>query len=478
MSGLSDNGFSRKLQTEIISDLQKLFQKAYGTINLDGDSIFGLLIGVISQGIIESWEELENTYYAMYPASAEGFSLDNVCALSGITRLQATSTIVLVAIWGTSGTAVSTGFKGSVEDTGEVFQLTENITLGQSAAAGATIKVIASIQGDTYTLTINGNNYQYDNAGGDPVETIASALAASVDSGESNVTATADGADIHMVSTDGETAFSIGALSESHFSLEEIASFGNFAAVNTGPVLALAETLTQIETPVSGVDSIINYIDGIIGRNTETDVELRIRRAESIALVGSGTIDSIRAHLLQDVANVIAVMIEENRTDTPIGDLPAHAFECIVQGGADQDIAEKIWELKPAGIETHGDESVFVVDSQGTDQEVKFSRPNEILVWIDVQMTENTEEEFPENGEDAVRAAILEAAEGISVGDDVIIQKFFSAIYSISGIATATITWETGVGPFTPPHGNTGNITIANNEIALFDLSRITVTMN
>ena len=49
------------------------------------------------------------------------------------------------------------------------------------------------------------------------------------------------------------------------------------SSIDTGPIGALSGTLTVIETPITGWDSVTNATDATLGANLETDPELRAR---------------------------------------------------------------------------------------------------------------------------------------------------------------------------------------------------------
>lgn len=160
------------------------------------------------------------------------------------------------------------------------------------------------------------------------------------------------------------------------------------------------------------------------------------------------------------------------------GAVPPHSFEAVVEGGTDQDVADKLWGVKAAGIGTHGNISKTVQDSEGDDHTVKFSRPTPKYAWIDVELTLNSEEDFPADGIDQVQANLQALGLTFGIGDDFILQKFYTPVYIVGGIATAVIliaTTDTPVGP--APLGSV-NIPIADNEILNFDdISRITVAL-
>ena len=258
---------------------------------------------------------------------------------------------------------------------------------------------------------------------------------------------------------------------------------GQMIAVETGPVLALAGTLTNIETPVSGWDGVTNPLDGETGRPIESDPELRERRAESLSVTGAGTVPAIRARLLQQVDDVTAVTIIENRSDFEDEDgRPPHSFESVVSGGVDQDVADLIWLVKPAGIETHGDIFVEVTDSQGEIQPIRFSRPVQVFIWVKLTITPNGVDTFPDDAEEAAKQAIVEYGETLGVGENVIYQALFGPVYSeVPGIESLAVEIASSVDPATEPapeEFEAANITIRSNRIPLFLADRITVTIN
>ena len=258
---------------------------------------------------------------------------------------------------------------------------------------------------------------------------------------------------------------------------------GQMQAVETGAVLALAGTLTNIETPVSGWDDVTNPDDGETGRPIESDAELRQRQQESLAVTGAGTVEAIRSRLLQQVDDVTAVTIIENRSDTTDGDgRPPHSFETVVSGGVDQDVGDLIWEVKPAGIETHGDITVSVEDSQGELQPISFGRPVPQYIWVNLTITPNGVGTFPDNAEEAAKDAIVEYGETLGVGDNVIYQALFGPVYSeVPGIESLSVEIAVTDDPTPAPapgEFDAANIGIGSNQVPLFLADRITVTIN
>jgi len=236
-----------------------------------------------------------------------------------------------------------------------------------------------------------------------------------------------------------------------------------------GPIVAVAGSLTKIETPVSGWASVTNPLDATPGRRMETDPELRLRREQLLRATGTGTLDAIRAGLLEPaVAGVSQVRVFENTTlVTDAAGVPGKSFEAIVEGGDPQAIREAIWRLKPAGILAHGSSPGDVVDSLGFAHEVAFSRPGYKDVHVALTVTRG--EGYPLDGAERIKAALV--AKKRALGEDVIYPSLFAPVFSVPGVVDVP---SLKIGLTSSPTG-TANIAVGERELARFDTSRIVV---
>lgn len=209
-------------------------------------------------------------------------------------------------------------------------------------------------------------------------------------------------------------------------------------ATTTGPVVANAGTLTVILTPVAGWNSITNAADATLGVDEETDAELRLRREEELRATGAASVEAIRADLLA-VTGVEEVYIFENTTLITDGTgLPGKAFECLVLGGDAADVAEQIFLSKAAGIQAFGDETEVVVDSQGFNHTIQFTRPTEKVILFRVELTKDAT--YPAGGDADVRTAIFtQADDELGIGDDIIISRYYDPVFGISGVTDVTV---------------------------------------
>lgn len=202
----------------------------------------------------------------------------------------------------------------------------------------------------------------------------------------------------------------------------------------TGRVLADIDKLTVIETPINGWSTVTNPSAAIVGRDLETDAELRVRRTRSLALAGNASFDAILARVSQ-VSGVTFVAINENETDvTNLEGVPPHSFIVVVQGGTDVDIGNAIWDTKPIGVGTSGNTNVAVLDSQLDSHTINFSRPTLIPIYLRTNITFLTGQ-VPGDAVQTLKDSIiawtqgtLVQGRGFGVGEDVIVSQLYQPI--------------------------------------------------
>lgn len=498
--GITPTGFIPKRLADIKQELEDEFKELFGEIDVNPDSVFGQIIGVMSRHSAEEWEQMENIYYSQYPASANGFSLDGAVQLTGITRLASTQSEVLCQLRGNEGTIIPDGNKSSQSIAGNIFSQVNAVELSVDALQRVVINVDSDTD-QTWSVVISGISINYISSS-DTQDQIAEGITNAINSDATLqllVLAEHTGGDdfftitivnrIDPVSLDEipltiDRIFSLSLGAD--LSIVEQWTPALYRADVSGAISVPADTVDTIENPISGFNEITNFESGVIGRNAETDSELRIRREESLQILGAATIGAIQSRLLQEVDGVVQVQVIENRTDEwiPAGSSPTgrppHSFEAIVQGGDSTDIAEKIWEIKPAGIQTDGNTPVTIIDSNGDSQVIEFSRPVTVYVYVRVDYdTNGTEEIFPVNGEDLMRDNIYELGAQYGIGENVLLQKFFSPVYAVPGVTDATIYLATSVDPADPaPSWVAINIDIYSDEIAEFINNSTRIVLN
>lgn len=244
-----------------------------------------------------------------------------------------------------------------------------------------------------------------------------------------------------------------------------------------GAIQAPTGTIDTLETPIVGVTSLTNPRDVSIGAGAvETEDALRQRRSNTLSMGGNGTAAAISAAISQ-IPSVTTVRVISNTTSfwQEKGNTgtfrPPNSVEVVVENGDEDDIIEALGITVSATSEMFGDLTAFYSDITGNQHQVRYSRPSEIDIYIDVVYTIYSEENFPEDGEAQIAQAIEEWGQvEYQLGVDVLVDRITVPCFDVSGIASVTIT----VG--TTPVTTGDDIPIELYEKAVVSVSNITVT--
>lgn len=485
--GVTDQGFILKRLTDLKSELEVAYGEIFGEIDISSDSVFGQMIGIQARFLAEPWEQLEKVYNLLSILSSTGVNLDRLVALNVITRLPATKTRVYVQLKGDEGTIIPQGFTASISVNGKQFELETQTTITQASLNKGVCEIITGIVDKDYKVTINDQVISFTAVSTDKTA-IALGLKNAINSALSTVVKASiiNGAVFKIESLTQEIPFKLEVPAEcsDDVSITEIYTPGIFYATEPGKIAAPAGTVTEIETPVAGLDSISNMWDGELGRETESDDELRIRREKSLKITGASNLEAIKAKLEQEIENVTAVIAYENDTDEIDSEgRPPHSMEFVVQNGDEQEIASKLWLTKAGGIQLVGNanngDGYQVVDSQGYSHTVRFSRP--VTKYAHLRITVLSyydEEQFPSNGLSIIKEKTLSFANNLGIGQDVILQRFAGPIYTyVPGIASLKIEGALTNNPGDFPLFTEYNLVLGSAEIADFDSTRITVIL-
>jgi len=486
--GVTDQGFVIKKLDDIQTEIQSSLRSTFGNgINLLATELLGQIVGILSEREALVWELAQAVYNSQYPDTANGVNLDNVASITAIERLSATQSTVSGIAYGTEGTVISQGAIVSVDGNSSArFLIDEQQTIGAGTDEVQTIAFDNLSDTGTWTLVYDGEETASLNFDAD-APTIESALnnltslSGMTVSGDTTsgftITFSGDnGAQSQPLLTVGANDLSFSGTSVNVTILETVAGVlpnvtCTLTAETAGAVQAPAETLTVIETVIAGWNSFTNSLDATVGREIETDAEYRVRRQQALAAGGSATLAAIRTKILE-IDEVEACIAFHNITmENDVYGRPPKSIETVVLGGDDDDIANALWLVAPAGIELYGSTEQTIVDSQGFDQTIKFSRPTEIEIWLEVDLT--TDSTFPTGGADSVSGDILTyVQENFGIGDDVITTRLYCPINDVAGITDITLRIGLSASPTTDD-----NISIDENQIASFDSSRITITI-
>lgn len=347
---LTERGFERISYDKFVEQLTERSKNMLGAdMDCSETSVYGKFLRIIAYDLAKQYETLEQVYYARFPNTARGVSLDRLCVFAGIERDPATYARHVVTVTGTAGTTVGMG---------------------------------GLLVGNDDSLTFYNENE-------------------------------------FTIGTDGTV---------------------NTIVVATEPgTVGNVDSLTTIINPVTGVTSMAYVGLEELGKDTESDYDLRKRFSEAVSGAGSCNTDAIRGYVsrISGIESVVIVENDSNQTDS-VG-RPAHSFEVYVYGNADeQEIAEAIFLKKPLGItsvstadSTHSVHKT-VTDRGGYDHSISFSKVSEVP--ISVTVTIKTDVTYTQDGEAAIKNKVVSYIDGLGVGSSVVSSAMYSRVFEVTGV--------------------------------------------
>lgn len=479
MAGVTDAGFIIKRLADILADDRALAVQLFQDLVQPGDQVdtsdssaLGRLISLAAPSEADLWEAAQEVYAAFDPNSATGIALDNLVALGGLTRREQTFTTSSIFVAGDTNTFIPIGQTVSSSTTSEQFTTVSAISLSPSNASGITVSVVTLQNSTAYTIsysnTTSTNVITFTSDSSATVAEILNGLQGVIAGAHPSLTATVVGT--ALVVDRNDIFQTVNFVASANLGITKVRTVGEVIAVNAGPIVQPANTIDTILTPMLGWDSVINPVAATSGEDRETDEELRLRFRNGKYERATNTYDAIYSALI-NTDGITEATIYENDTSVVDGNgVPAHSFLPIVVGGLSQSIGNAIWANKPIGILSYGNTSVNVTDVSGGIHTVSFSRPNALVIYISMDIT--TDVNFPANGNDAIRSAIIQFfTDNFGTGDDVIYSRLYTPINSVQGHQVNSLT----IGTSPSPVGVT-NIPVAFDQVASISSVNIIIT--
>ncbi len=232
----------------------------------------------------------------------------------------------------------------------------------------------------------------------------------------------------------------------------------DFRSETLGAFPLPAETTLSIETLFLGWHAVRNSQAAEVGEEEETDAELRRRFFISRAKAAQNSVDGMVVKLLQ-LADVRQAVCLENDTDlTDTNSVPAHSLNIIIEGGADAEIAQVIFDNKTAGTGLRGEVHTQILDNKGMTRMIRFDRPAVVACAAYLEVRRNAH--FTAVNIDAIKAAIAQTP--FSIGETVLLSRLYSPINTVQGFWVETLRI-----------GRRGEMLAANNiEIGVREMAR------
>ena len=382
---LSELGYHRPTYDELLESAIQRAKDLFGEdIETNEQTPLGKFIRIIIYDLADAYQDLEHIYYARFPNTATGISLDRLCVYAGISRNPATYAEYQATVTGDAGAEI-------------------------------------------YELIVCGENPEIVFHNVEPF----------------------------LIGEDGTALVT--------FQCDTLGESGNSITIN------------EIVNPVASVTSVGDSRQTQIAEEVESDYDLKRRFSQALEGDGGSSLKAIRASVLQ-VPSIKSVSIVENSTNEYDEEgRPPHSFETYVYGGEDQGqaIAEAIFGIKPAGIQTVGGESVQVIDASGNMQTVNFSYATN--VYVDVRVVVRINDEFPANGETQIKTNVADQINGLDLGDSLILSTLYGCAYKVGGVPEVTALEVSTNGGETY---KTENVILSDFEIAICSSVTVEVENN
>jgi len=125
---LTEKGFQRPSYDEIVEKQIERARVLFGqNIETGEQTALGKFIRIICKDLSEMYEDLEGAYYARFPNTADGTSLDRLCVFAGISRNPPTSAVHKIKVFGNEGYSVPVGFLVGTENEINFYNVYETV---------------------------------------------------------------------------------------------------------------------------------------------------------------------------------------------------------------------------------------------------------------------------------------------------------------------------------------------------------------
>lgn len=433
MGMFTENGYQKENLEEWLTKIEQYEQDLVDeSIDLDSATPVGNIVNLLAQLASDFDNVVEASYWTRDIDNTTGLFLTKLCTETGTYRKDATPTIVSdVMFYGDEGTILPSGTtikqpKKYLPLATLVYTLVDDTVITKTSARTVIFSVDEITSGMIYTITIDGNDYAHTSHDGTTILGLYQGLYNLL---HELYTVTYNEEGISITSTE-DVSFTA-----TNMNIDSIGVVGDVKASINGSIVCAPNTLTEIVTSgITGWYSVNNPNDGTLGSNIEKDEVLRLRQQTELNSV-SGTDEAIQKSITKNVEDVSLALVQSNRLEVYDGERPPHSVECVVSGGAVNDIAQAIYDVAPTGIQIFGrNEEGTAVNDEGVSITIAFTRP--VSTYISVRYTrhDNDEQSLPDNYISLIQSAVMTYANSnFGIGDDVVTTRLIVPFYSVDG---------------------------------------------
>lgn len=470
--GVNDKGWLSKPFQVIVDEIaNNISEKTGKDIPTTPDSLIGGIINIFAAEIKDDYDLGQAITDQLRLSKASGVYLDYIAEGVGLTRLPSSGSVGDLVFYGTQGSTVPAFFPVS-DDLKRNVLTQEELILNRTECYTSEFQIGTLLPDTDYVITVEGTNYTYTSDPDPTIQEVLDGLSLLINSGTGyssevigeSLIITLDIPSNNLTTTNSANLF-----------LSRLGSIVQGQAVTAGSLNFTENSITTLVGVAVGIDSVTNPQIFTFGRLVESDEELRIRIIEKGENTGTATKPAIEASL-RNLQGVTGALVVENETLTTVDDIPPKGFIAYVSGGDEQEIAETIFNTIATTISTGGNITRIVIDNNGDDKVINFSRKVDVFAWMEITYSLNSEEDFPINGEDLMKTAVIDFASSMYSGEDYINTKFYQPLYSnVNGAIFTQIRIATTVLEGDTPVYTTSPISIQEVENLNFSSDRIII---
>ena len=405
----------------------------------DDSSLLGRTFAITAKPIVETEDVLTDIVASMNINSANGQTLDNLLEnLWLIPRKGSSQAVGDVIVYGVNGSAITKGSQVSNSINGDVFELNNDVEFKQTDCSGVDLQIESLNSTYELSYTIDGFFSQSPviTVVSPPTDTtkrqVAERIISAVNSQSSYLTATRNNDDsVRVFITDESrtgTFFIGGSLSFPRTYMK-----AGITSVTYNSSESKAEQINSINTSIPTWLGVRNPFTVFESTGTEGNEDYRYRAK----LSRNPSANSKRNSLIMAIKSVRGVTYEniqantsQNTTNSGITN---NGLAITVMGGNEEDIAVAIFNSIADGIATVGTINKTVKDLNGNNVPINFSRPS--LRKIGISFSLIVFPNFPSNGKQLIRQAIVDYFNNLQVGQDIYYSRLSDPINKVDGFA-------------------------------------------
>lgn len=416
------------------------------TLRTDESSVIGRMLRVLARPMAQNNEILPAIISQFDLNQVEGEGLDRLAWLTKRARRKNVSLANGgLVVYGDSGVIIPSGTQVQNSVTGDVFETKDGLQFDLSSVCGITFSVTELKDSYTITNSIDELPSQYPTiiikkGSETTISAMNQRIVNSVNSQSSIIKATLNNDGTITLLLNEPYFYSDFGLSDG-LKLTQSYKLVTITALNYSSVRAEIRTITTKLTSIIGWRGLYN--PNVISESSsiENDADFRTR-LRNFTNSSFGSWDSIYAKIYA-VNGVNYVNIKENSSPNTVGGITNNGLAISVLGGDEDEIALAISDSIASGISTVGDLTKVVKDINGGEHEVKFSRPETVKLYMKMQI--NQYKNFPVNGKQLIKQALVEYFNTLQVGESVQLSRLYTPINSVAGFSINNLTIGTDI---------------------------------